>query len=270
MRERSPDQPRIVAIVGNQLRHRWYLTTLAAAVNLDLVGAVIEEKRLLPSALDADAEEIIRRHFAARDAAELSFFGGTPEVEALGLDVLRVPFGGSNDNEVTDWVLARKPTVLCLFGCSIIKDQLLARLPSRVINLHLGLSPYYRGAATNFWPLVRGYPECVGATIHLATLDVDAGPVLLQARPRLQSTDDSHDAGCRAIAVGVKGLTGIIAPYLAGDVPAVTQSGVGQVFRNRDFGALAVRELWDRISAGMIPAYLADKPRRDANYPIVE
>jgi methionyl-tRNA formyltransferase len=181
-----------------------------------------------------------------------------------------VPFGGSNDDAVADWVLEREPAAICLFGCSIIRDQILEQLPQRVVNLHLGLSPYYRGAATNFWPLVRGEPECVGATIHLATLDVDAGPILRQVRPVLEVADDAHVAGCRTISEAANALVEVLPRYVAGDVTPVRQGAGGLVFRNRDFDAAAVQELWNRLEAGMIGDYVAEKSARDARFPIVE
>ena len=94
---------------------------------------------------------------------------------------------------------------IILFGSSIIKPPLLEFFNKKIINIHLGLSPYYRGSGTNFWPLVNNEPECVGATIHLAVLKVDAGSILAQARPEsLSELDNSHDIGCKAIISGTK------------------------------------------------------------------
>ena len=72
--------------------------------------------------------------------------------------------------------------------------------------MHLGLSPYYRGSGTNFWPLVDRLPECVGVTIHLAIPSVDAGPILTQVRPDIEPTDRAHEIGSRAIIAGLYAL----------------------------------------------------------------
>lgn len=263
----SRNTRRLIAVVGDQLRHRWYLARLSALPGLELAGAVIEQKRQLPRGESAEDDAVLSRHFAARGEAEARFFGDAESFEPV--DTLRVPFGGSNDPEVAEWIFAREPDAVSLFGCSIIRDQILEALPDRVVNLHLGLSPYYRGAATNFWPLVRGEPECVGATVHLATLDVDAGPILRQARPSLEPDDGAHDAGCRAIMAGVAALGDVLPAYVGERVQPVAQRSGGLVFRNRDFGPDAVRQLQRRLDAGMIPEYLDDKSRRDSRFPIV-
>jgi methionyl-tRNA formyltransferase len=137
------------------------------------------------------------------------------------------------------------------------------------VNMHLGLSPYYRGAATNFWPLVNGEPECVGATIHLATLSVDAGPILRQARPAIEPEDGAHEIGCRAILAGADAAVGALIDYSNRHLEPRVQSGEGRLYRNKDFDADAVVELWRRLESGMIPDYLADRQRRDERFPIV-
>jgi methionyl-tRNA formyltransferase len=258
----------VVAIVGDQLRHRHVLRQLEQHPGIELRGVVVETKRPRPTDERPELDAVLVEHFAARTRAEEVFFG---ELEAWrpAADVRPVPFGGSNDDAVAAWVLAREPHALVLFGCSIIREQLLERLPERVVNLHLGLSPYYRGAATNFWPLVNGEPECVGATVHLATLSVDAGPILRQTRPEMAADDGSHEIGCRAILAGAEALSGGLVDYVGGRLPAVPQSAGGRVYRNADFHAEAVQQLWRNLDEGLISWYLAEKEARDARRPIV-
>jgi len=258
----------VVAIVGDRLRHRHVLERLARDPAIDLRGVVVETKRPQPVADAPELEAVLTDHFAARERAEEAFFGAVRDWEP-DADVLRVPFGGSNDDAVAAWVLDRDPEALVLFGCSIIREQLLEWLPERVVNLHLGLSPYYRGAATNFWPLVNGEPECVGATVHLATLSVDAGPILRQARPAMEVGDGSHDIGCRAILAGAEALAAGLVEYAAGGLVPVPQSPGGRVYRNADFDAHAVRQLRRRLEDGLVADYLAEKSARDATRPIV-
>jgi len=48
----------------------------------------------------------------------------------------------------------------------------------KVINLHLGLCPYYRGAIANQYALFKNDMSKVGATIHYVNDHVDTGDVL--------------------------------------------------------------------------------------------
>ena len=57
----------------------------------------------------------------------------------------------------------------------------------KAINIHAGVSPYYRGAGCNFWALYDGNPHLVGATIHLLSKGLDSGPVLYHAMSNLKT-----------------------------------------------------------------------------------
>jgi len=265
-------RPAAVALVGDHLRHRWYATRLAQGADVELRGIVVESQPPQPRGRTAEEDSLVSRHFAARADAERRHFGDARAWSELGADVVEVARGESNGPEVFDWVVERNPDVLLLYGCSIIRPPLLERYATRTVNIHLGLSPYYRGHATNFWPLVNGEPECVGATVHLATLDVDAGSILRQARPEPAPDDGPHDIGCKAIAAGAEALFAVLPGYLGGGVEPRAQPAGGRVYRRRDFeerAEEALGELARRFAAGMIPEYLAHKAERDARFPIV-
>ena len=65
--------------------------------------------------------------------------------------------------------------IYVVFGSSYIKGFLVDFLIKRkAINIHMGLSPYYRGADCNFWALQDDNPHYVGATIHLLSKGLDS------------------------------------------------------------------------------------------------
>ena len=56
--------------------------------------------------------------------------------------------------------------VYIVLGCCYIKGWLCDYLVSnRAINIHIGMSPFYRGSSCNFWARDENY-EYVGATLH--------------------------------------------------------------------------------------------------------
>ena len=66
-----------------------------------------------------------------------------------------------------------------VFGSGLIRDPLLAAcIECRAVNLHAGISPFYRGNSCNFWAAYDGHPEYVGMTIHRLSAGVDAGDIL--------------------------------------------------------------------------------------------
>ena len=270
MRRPMSGRPRTVILTGNAARHRFAASALARGT--ELVGILREEKRAAASQsalADSADRACIESHLAGLGEAEREAFG---DVELPSDAALReVPNGATHEPECFEWVRDLAPDAVVLFGTSIIRPPLLSHYEGRIINCHLGLSPYYRGTATNFWPLVHGEPECVGATIHLAIQKVDAGAILAQIRPTPAPDDDVHRLGMRVIRAAWEAMPAVIDAYLTGRCKPVTQpKGTGRVFRRNDFDAESVRAMRRHFEAGMISEYLADLERRQAARPIIE
>ena len=62
-------------------------------------------------------------------------------------------------------------------------------MSKRAINIHMGLSPYYRGSSCNFWALYDSKPDYVGATIHLLSKGLDSGAMLFHAVPKAEEIE---------------------------------------------------------------------------------
>jgi methionyl-tRNA formyltransferase len=81
-----------------------------------------------------------------------------------------------------------KSDIHVVFGSSYIKGELVDFLvKQKAINIHAGISPYYRGTDCNFWALYDDNPHLVGATIHLLSKGLDSGPMLYRAMSNVKS-----------------------------------------------------------------------------------
>ncbi len=162
-----------------------------------------------------------------------------------------------------------EPDVVLVFGTGILRAPFIEAFAGRIINLHLGLSPYYRGAGTNFWPLVNREPEYVGATIHYLDAGIDTGPIIAHVRPRILPDDGAHDIGNRAIVAAAACLADATLAHVAGRIRAVPQTSSGRLYQRKDFTATAVLALQRNFTSGMVPEYLADQASRDRRVPLV-
>jgi hypothetical protein len=100
---------------------------------------------------------------------------------------------------------------------------------------------------------------------------VDAGPILTQVRPDIESTDRAHEIGFRAIIAGLCALQLIVPLYVDGKSEPVGQDlSKGRVCRRKDFDAEAVRQMWRQFNAGMIPEYVEQQRERRRLKPIIE
>jgi folate-dependent phosphoribosylglycinamide formyltransferase PurN len=79
----------------------------------------------------------------------------------------------------SEQILARKPDWIISYGYrQLIRQPVLDQLPGRVINLHISLLPWGRGADPNFWSWLEGSPK--GVSIHQIDRGMDTGPLLAQ------------------------------------------------------------------------------------------
>ena len=255
-----------VLMTGDKRRHRWVARQLGNV--LDLRCVVVEAKRnpVGPNAEPA-FDDVVMRHFARRESVESAMLGSPAP---LDVEMIRVPTGEINRIDLYERVAEMKPDVVIVYGTGIIRAPLLNSFEDRLVNLHLGLSPYYRGAGTNFWPLVDGKPECVGATIHLVRAAVDAGPVLHQVRPSAKASDDAHELGTRALMAAVDVLPDAVSNFLRGSIRARPQDlSIGKVFKRSDFDSSAVLRLSRNLEDGMMDDYVRDLAVRQEAFPIV-
>lgn len=263
-------RPRALVLTSTFLRHQHLVNEAVGA--LDVVGVWQERKAFEPTryAENAEDEVTIRRHFDARDQSEAAYFASAATLRLSPSAVHRVvdPTGCNDVGEVAQ-MRALAPDVVLVFGTGILRAPLIESFPGRILNLHLGLSPYYRGSGTNFWPLVNREPECVGATIHYLDEGLDSGPIIAHSRAEMRPADGPHDIGNRTIAAGIDVLLRAARMRAERDVRGVPQHGPGRLYKRKDFSAPAVRQLYEQFAHGMVQDYLDHRVERDARLSLV-
>lgn len=180
---------RVTVFTSNQPRHLKLVSRLAGIA--DMVFAVLECNTVFPGEV-ADffqKSEVMRRYLAKVKEAERKIFGGldflptnvsTMSLKAGDLSLLnRQPLRAALDSDF-----------FIVFGASFIRGWLAEELVSRrAVNIHMGLSPYYRGSSCNFWALHDGRPNYVGATVHYLSEGLDSGPIIAHVRPKFEGED---------------------------------------------------------------------------------
>ena len=261
---------RVIVLTSTFLRHQFLVNTVAAGS--DLRGVWQEQKPFAPLSYveDAAEEQTIAGHFTARDESEVASFGAHRSLQIPeGGELRLVGPGGCNDTDEIVRMRAHRPDVVIVFGTGILRDELIAAFSGRIINVHLGLSPYYRGAGTNFWPLVNREPEYVGATIHYLDAGIDTGPIICHVRPAISRGDGPHDIGNRTIESAAQAVVAAARAHVDGRVRRVPQRRGGRLYLRKHFNAEAVRQLYENFRSGMIEDYLAARTLRDAPLSLV-
>jgi phosphoribosylglycinamide formyltransferase-1 len=78
----------------------------------------------------------------------------------------------------------------------IVTPVLLQAFPNRIINIHPSLLPSFRGVRAVEQALAAGV-KITGCTVHIATLDVDSGPILIQAAVPILPNDTAETLHAR-------------------------------------------------------------------------
>lgn len=261
---------KIVLLTSNSLRHKYIAAEISRQLDLKLTVTEAKPDNIQDtSTLKARDADFISAHFKARTRSEISFFEAYKEFPKQ-VELLEVPHGNINSKQVRTKIDEIAPDFIILFGTSIIAGPLLEKYSNRIINLHLGLSPYYKGSATNLFPYYYNEPECVGVTIHLATSKVDEGAVLHQLRPEIEPEDDLHTIGNKTILKAGKVLPEVLECYSEKKIVPQKQDPSGKICRNKDLSPAVLREIYVKFEDGLISNYIWDKERRDREKPIIE
>jgi folate-dependent phosphoribosylglycinamide formyltransferase PurN len=196
---------KITVFTSNQPRHLALINRLASIS--DTTYAVIECNTVFPGLIEDffRKSEPMRQYFSNVMAAEKKLFGNlsfmSPNVRSLS-----IKSGDLNFIKKEQMHEALNSDVYVVFGASYIKGWLIDYLVQQgAINIHMGLSPYYRGSSCNFWALYDNNPKYVGATIHMLSVGLDSGPMLYHALPKLDN-DNPFEFTMRAVLAAQQSL----------------------------------------------------------------
>jgi len=109
------------------------------------------------------------------------------------------------------------PDILCLAGfMRILTPAFTAHWAGRMLNIHPSLLPKYPGLHTHARALAAGDAEA-GCTVHEVTADLDAGPVLGQARVPILPGDTPDSLASRVLEAEHRLYPAVLRRFAAGD-----------------------------------------------------
>ncbi|HKN91842.1 MAG TPA: bifunctional phosphoribosylaminoimidazolecarboxamide formyltransferase/IMP cyclohydrolase [Acidimicrobiia bacterium] len=117
---------------------------------------------------------------------------------------------------------------------TVLAEPMFVAFPDTVINTHPSLLPSFRGAHAVADALAAGV-QVTGCTIHVATIEVDDGPILAQEAVPVLDGDDEDALRERIKAVEHRLYPRVLAGLIAGSAPA---GGEGEL---RADGPVSVR-----------------------------
>lgn len=261
---------KIAILTGNAIRHKFFANTLAEAVDSALIFSECKEENESLRESRQNSMNPMEAHFHERYLTEKIFF---PRDDFFRAPTMSLLYKEVNAPDVYRAIKNFKPDAIFVFGSAIIREPLISAVSAgRFINLHLGISPYYRGSGTNFWPFVKKELEYVGGTIHHIDPGIDTGDIVAHVFPAWEASDDGHTSGCKVIKESVKILLKAIAMLKEGrELPRVKQWEVAEAryFRRLDFTEEALKIYHENLLSGVVIDFVKN-PRLPPRYILLE
>ncbi len=176
----------ITVFTSNQPRHLGLIVELSKIY--DKVYAIIECNTVKPGEVKDffSKSEIMKTYFSNVMKAEREIFG---EISFIPQNVspLILKMGDLNKIDFNILGPALNSESFVVFGSSYIKGELIDMLiEKKCLNIHMGVSPFYRGSSCNFWALYNENFQYVGATVHLLSKGLDSGDMLFHCLPSFE------------------------------------------------------------------------------------
>jgi phosphoribosylglycinamide formyltransferase-1 len=148
---------------------------------------------------------------------------GLTKAAALGVPTAAVdhrPFGKDRaafEQALLQPILAAQPDILCLAGfMRVLTPGFVQHFAGRMLNIHPSLLPNYPGLHTHQRALDAGDAQA-GCTVHEVTAELDAGPILGQARVPVLPGDTADTLAARVLTMEHRLYPAVLRRYATGD-----------------------------------------------------
>jgi len=238
---------KITVFTSNQPRHINLVNLISEFA--EETYAVLESNTLFPGLIQDfyNSSSTMQEYMIRVRNAEADLFGKSRFVSSRA-KTLVMKSGDLNYLTQEHLKEALQSDIYVVFGSSFIKGWLIDFLIEKsALNIHMGLSPYYRGSSCNFWAMYDLLPNYVGATIHYLSKGLDSGPMIFHSVPEFEN-EDPFAFTMKAVKKAQEDLVYFIKNLKQFDTTPVDQNRELQLryTRNSDFTDEVAREFLDR------------------------
>jgi hypothetical protein len=234
---------KVLVLCGRSPRHLYVANALCAVAD---VLAIVQEtgsefswkkfsRQIRPDNLFRKVWRWLRdrRRYTGNREAQFFFGEESPRLKKPDL-VVEVPH--INHPDVVALADRLQPDLICVFGTSLIRSELLTRGSLGVVNLHGGLSPEYRGADCTFWALYNREPEKIGCTLHWIDAGIDTGRLVAHVSPEVRPDDDELSLFWRGVRDSAAVYAELAQRLADGEQFGQLQPGRGRLYQVKQRG----------------------------------
>ena len=151
---------KIIIFTSNSIRHKAFRIFISNQKKIKVLRTFSEKKQKKNNNKDLK----LLNHFKKRNFYEKIYFN---KIIKNLKDKSKNKFcsrGYVSTKKCLKEILSLGPDIIIVYGSSILKGEILKIFKKKILNVHLGLSPYYRGSGTNIFPFINNEPEFAGVT----------------------------------------------------------------------------------------------------------
>jgi len=239
---------KVTVFSSNQPRHISLARQLGKIANE--VFFISESTTIFPGKVNDffKKTEVMKTYFDEVIKAEKTIFGDINFLPS-NIRTLSIKIGDLNLLDRRQLEEALNSDVYIVFGATYITSWLIDFLVERgALNIHMGISPFYRGSSCNFWALYDDNPSHVGATIHMLSNGLDSGDMLFHCLPSFSEGISPFDFTMRAVLAAQHGLCQSIHDRSIFTLKRVAQDKSHEIryTKNSDFTDEVVSEFLNR------------------------
>ena len=190
---------KILIISGNLLKHKYIAVKLLKKFKNSNV--IFENyPKYISYNYTTDRSKIVINHFRKLQFYEKQYFQEFCKKNNNFLNkktLLKIKNGSLNSKKVLSEIKKISPDLIILNATSLIEKKLISSFRNKIINIHAGLIPYYRGAGCNVWTFYNKELEYTGVSIHFVNEKIDDGKIILQSQSNFKKYDNTHTIGCK-------------------------------------------------------------------------
>ena len=159
---------KILVITSNQPRHDYFASMVKKLFKADVKVLTISKSE---KHFTKRSGRFFLQHHSDYKQIERKVFQSKLDIAYTHVDRKKI-----NDIQFVKNTLSECFDLVLVFGSPILNKIWFNEIPSiPKVNFHLGLSPFYVGSGTLFWPFVNDEPEMAGVTVHELTEELDMG-----------------------------------------------------------------------------------------------
>ena len=248
---------KILVISGDHPRHL-YLTAKLQETQNNIFSIIMKREKLNPikSKFKKNIKNnLLVKHFKDRELTEKKYFNLSPDTSKI----YNIKKKNLNSEKMVNFLQKKKFEIAVVFGVGMLKKEIIELLPRHTINVHLGLSPRYKGTATLFWPFYFLEPQYAGFTFHKLSQNPDSGAILHQGVPKLIKGDKIHTVSCKVVIKACIDLVKLINIFRRKKWTYKKQISSGKNFISKDFSSQHLEVIYKLYQNKIVDLYLKKK-----------